>query len=145
MRLWGSAALGVNGPDEMSAWENHKICCIIFCYPLCPPPAILLYWCDLIRPAHQPAVIGQSHNWEQWMSLWALTSVGKMNQRLEGIGIHTLHFDLLLFGLPHIIGEHGSKVIRHRTEDQSEGPHQRQTKTWLLHFYNKRKIWHAMK
>lgn len=41
-----------------------------------------------------------------------------MNQRSEGLRIHSLHLDLLLLGLPHITGEHSGKVVRHGTQDQ---------------------------
>lgn len=54
----------------------------------------------------------------QRTSLWALTSVGKMNQGSEGLRIHSLHLDLLLLGLPHVAGEHGGKVVRHGTQNQ---------------------------
>lgn len=53
------------------------------------------------------------------MSLWALTSVGEMNQGSEGLWIDSLHLDLLLLCLSHVVGEHSSKVVRHGAQDQS--------------------------
>lgn len=53
------------------------------------------------------------------MSLRALTSVGEMNQGSEGLGVHSLHLDLLLLCLSHIAGEHCSKVVGHSAQDQS--------------------------
>lgn len=52
------------------------------------------------------------------MRLWALTRVGKMNQRSKGLWIDSLHLDLLLLRLPHVAGEHGSKVVGHSAQDQ---------------------------
>lgn len=52
------------------------------------------------------------------MRLLALTRVGKMNQRSEGLWVDSLHLDLLLLRLPHVAGEHGSKVVGHGAQDQ---------------------------
>lgn len=42
-----------------------------------------------------------------------------MNQRSEGLWIDSLHLDLLLLRLPHVVGEHGSKVVGHSAQDKS--------------------------
>lgn len=41
-----------------------------------------------------------------------------MNQRPEGFWIDSLHLDLLLLRLPHVVGEHGSKVVGHGAQDK---------------------------
>lgn len=57
--------------------------------------------------------------YESWRaSLRALTGVGEMNQRSEGLRIHSLHLDLLLLGLSDVAGEHSCKVVRHGAQDQ---------------------------
>lgn len=58
--------------------------------------------------------------YESWRApLRALTGVGEMNQRSEGLRIHSLHLDLLLLGLSDIASEHSCEVVRHGAQDQS--------------------------
>lgn len=48
-----------------------------------------------------------------------LTSICEMNQRSQRLRINTLHFNFLLFCLPDVIGEHGSKVVWNCAQDKS--------------------------
>ncbi len=90
--------------DKQLVW----VCKLMFC-----PRALTKNWgqCDTSAPNSTFKLTA--------CGMQILTSICKMNQRSQRLRINTLHLNFLLFCLPHIIGEHGSKVVWNCTQDKS--------------------------